>query len=101
MVAMSPTAWSSIKYNTGTGEAWIAESGKWMPIEETAKIAKGKYCIKMTALSGDWAAIRFEVGTGRSWQCRAGAWAEIAHASPAPVHQPVRATSSDDTKKQP
>ena len=101
MVAMSPTTWSSIKYNTGTGEAWLAQSGKWMPIEETAKIPKGRYCIKMAALSGDWAAIRFEVSTGQSWQCRGGAWVEIVHATPAPVDQPVNAKASDETKKEP
>lgn len=101
MVAISPTTWASIKYNTGTGESWIAQSGKWMPIEETTKILKGKYCIKMTALSNDWAAIRFEVNSGQSWQCRAGAWAEITHATASPLEQPVRAKSSDNTGKLP
>jgi len=99
MVAISPTAWSSIKYNTGTGAAWIAQSGKWMQIEETAEIPKGKYFIKMTALSNDWAAIRFEVSTGQSWQCRGGAWVEITHATAATVDQPAHAESSDETKK--
>jgi len=101
MVAISPITWSSIKYNTETGEAWVAQSGKWMPIEETAKIPKGKYFIKMTALSNDWAAIRFEVNTGQSWQCRGGAWAEITHATAAPADQPAHAKSSDEIKKQP
>jgi hypothetical protein len=101
LVAISSTTWSSIKYNTGTGEAWIAQSGKWMPVEETAKIPEGKYSIKMTALSNDWAAIRFEVNTGQSWQCKGGAWAEIPHATVAPVAQPVRAASSDEIKKLP
>ena len=101
MVVISPTTWSSIKYNTGTGEAWIAQSGKWMPVEETAKIPKGKYLIKMTALSNDWAAIRLEVNTGQSWQCRGGTWAEISHVTVAPVDQPVGAKPSDEIKKQP
>ena len=101
MVAMSATTWSAIEYNTGTGEAWIAQSGKWMPIEEPAKIPQGKYLIKMTALSGDWAAIRFEVNTGQSWQCRGGAWVEIAHATAPPVEQPADPKSSDKGKKQP
>jgi hypothetical protein len=101
MVAISPTTWSSIKYNTGTGEAWIAQNGQWKPVEETAKIPKGKYFIKMTALSNDWAAIRLEVNTGQSWQCRGGAWAEITHATAAPVAQPAQAKSTDETKKQP
>jgi hypothetical protein len=101
MVAISSTTWSSIKYNTGTGEAWIAQSGNWMPVEETAKIPIGKYSIKMTALSNDWAAIRLEVNTGQSWQCRAGAWAEIPQATAAPVDQPVQPESSDQSKKQP
>lgn len=101
LVAMSPTTWSSIKYNVGTGEAWLAQNGKWMPIEETAKIPKGKYCIKMTALSSDWAAIRFEVNTGQSWQCRAGAWVEITDATPAPGDQPANGKASGETKKNP
>ena len=101
MVAISPTTWSSIKYNTGTGEAWIAQNGKWMPIEEIAEIPIGTYSIKMTALSNDWAAIRLEVNTGQSWQCSAGAWAEISHATAAPVDQPVHVESSDETEKQP
>ena len=101
MVAMSPTTWESIKYNTGTGEAWIAQSGKWIPIEETAKIPNGKYCVKMTGLSGDWAAVRFEVSTGQSWQCRAGAWEEMTNATPTAVEQPAQKKAPGDTKKQP
>ncbi len=89
LVAMSPTTWSSIKYNTKTGEAWLAQSGKWVPIEEAAKIPKGEYAIKMIALSSDWAAIRFEVNTGQSWQCRGGVWVEITHDAAAPVDQPA------------
>ena len=98
MVAMSPTTWSSIKYHTETGEAWIAQSGKWVPIGDTVMIPKGKYVIKMTALSDDWAAIRLEVNTGQSWQCRGGAWAEITHATAAPVEPPAHAKSSDEIK---
>jgi len=101
MVAISPTTWSCIKYNTGTGEAWIAQSGKWMPIEETAKIPKGQYLVKMTALSNDWAAIRFEKSTGQSWQCRGGVWVEITHATAAPVDPPARTNSPDEIRKQP
>ena len=89
MVAISSNAWSSIKYNTGTGEAWIAQNGQWIPIGETAKIPRGKYVIKMTALSGDWAAIRFEAHTGQAWQCRGGAWVEMTHATTAPFDQPA------------
>ena len=101
MVAISPTTWSSIKYNTGTGEAWIAQSGRWMPIEDTAKIPRGKYFIRMTALSNDWAAIRLEVNTGQSWQCRGGVWAEMTHAAAAPVDPPGHAKPSDEVRKQP
>jgi hypothetical protein len=81
LVVASPTTWESIKYNTGSGEAWIAQAGKWMPIEDKTKIPQGKYSVKMMALTGDWAAIRLEVTTGKSWQCRAGAWMEMTHAT--------------------
>jgi len=101
MVAMSSTTWSAIKYNIGTGEAWIAQNGKWMPIEETAKIPIGKYLVKMTALSSDWAALRFEVSTGQSWQCKGGAWVEISPAAAAPIEQPAAPKSSEESKKQP
>ena len=62
---------------------------------------KGKYVIKMTALSGDWAAIRYEVNTGQSWHCRAGAWVEITLAPVEPIDQSANPTSSDETKEQP
>ncbi|TFH13160.1 MAG: hypothetical protein E4H02_12305 [Lentisphaerales bacterium] len=101
MVAISSTRWQALKYETRTGEAWIASSGKWMPIADTAKIPKGKYVIKMTALSGDWAAIRYEVNTGQSWHCRAGAWVEITLAPVEPIDQSANPTSSDETKEQP
>ena len=101
LVAISSTTWQAIKYETGTGEAWIAGSGKWMPIEDTAKIPKGKYVIKMTALSGDWAAIRYEVNTGQSWHCRAGTWVEITLAPVEPIDQSANPTSSDESKEQP
>ena len=100
MVAMSSTSWSAIKYNGGTGEAWLAQSGKWIPLEETAKIPKGKYLVKMTALSSDWAAIRFEVHSGRSWQCKGGVWVEISQELAAPVDQPAAPKASEDGKKQ-
>jgi hypothetical protein len=99
MVAISPTTWSSIKYNTGTGEAWIAQGGKWMPVEEAAKIPNGKYLVRMTALANDWAAIRLEVNTGQSWQCRGGTWAEITHATAASDGLPALLNSSDEIKK--
>lgn len=79
LVAVSPTTWESIKYNTGSGEAWIAQAGKWLPIEDKTKIPHGQYIVKMTALAGDWAALRLEVTTGQSWQCRAGVWVEMTH----------------------
>jgi hypothetical protein len=85
LVVASPTTWESIKYNTGTGEAWIAQAGKWLPIEDKTKIPQGKYIVKMTALAGDWAAIRLDVSAGRSWQCRAGAWVEMTHAPADPI----------------
>lgn len=100
MVAISATTWESIKYNIGTGEAWIAQGGKWMPVEEAAKIPNGKYLVRMTALANDWAAIRLEVNTGQSWQCRAGTWAEITHATAASEGLPARVNSSDEIKKQ-
>jgi hypothetical protein len=86
LVVASPTTWESIKYNTGSGEAWIAQTGKWMPIEDKTKIPQGKYIVKMMALTGDWAAIRLEVTTGQSWQCRAGAWVEMTHAPADSIH---------------
>ena len=101
VVAISSTTWQSIKYNTGTGEAWIARSGTWMPMEDAAEIPKGKYLIKMMALSNDWAAIRFEVNTGRSWQCRGNAWVEMTLATAEPVDHPADPKSSDEKKKQP
>ena len=99
LVVASPTTWESIKYNTGSGEAWIAQAGRWMPIEDKSKIPQGKYSVKMMALTGDWAAIRLEVTTGKSWQCRAGSGVEMTHAPAAPIYPPADTKLFDEGKK--
>jgi hypothetical protein len=101
LVAASPTTWESIKYNTVSGEAWIAQTGQWIPIEDKTKIPQGHYVVKMTILSADWAALRLDVTTGRSWQCRAGAWVEMMHAPAAPSDPPADPKLVDDGKKKP
>ena len=101
MVAISSTRWQAIRYETGTGKAWIAGSGKWAPIKDSAKIPKGKYVIKMIALSGDWAAIRYEVKTGQSWQCSAGTWKEITLGTVKPADQSANPKASDENREQP
>jgi hypothetical protein len=94
IVPMSATAWAAIKYNAETGESWSAYGGKWYKIEDEPGIPKGRYIIKMTALSNDWAAMRLEVKTGKSWQCQKGMWVEIAHAAMPPADVTVDTKSS-------
>jgi|GEM_PF-1417237 len=101
MVTMSPTIWSSIKYNTGTGAAWIAQNGKWLPLQDAEAIPEGEYVIKMTGLANDWAAIRFDVKTGQSWQCREHAWVEITHTTPEPAAEPATPKAAPAIKFKP
>ena len=85
LVPISSTRWASIKYNTGTGEAWTAMDGKWVVIEEEKGVARGRFVVKMTGLSEDWAALRLEITTGKTWQCRQGKWVEITHVTSEPA----------------
>jgi hypothetical protein len=94
MVAISGTAWESIKYNTETGEAWIALGGKWVEIEDEKSLPKGRYVIKLTGLSNDWSAVRMEVMTGASWQCRQGKWVTLTEAAPTPTPAPATNTAT-------
>ncbi|MFZ4394901.1 MAG: hypothetical protein ACOYOU_04660 [Kiritimatiellia bacterium] len=82
MVTMSGSAWIGIKYHTETGESWSSWNGKWVKIEDSAKLPKGRYVIRMTPLANDWAAVRLEVLSGKSWQCLQGKWVELTPATP-------------------
>jgi hypothetical protein len=80
-----PDDWEAVRINTATGQAWAAQGGKWVALNEPGEWPPqgepGTYQCHATYATGSksWYTLRFNVRTGDCWSLSGPNWKPIAN----------------------
>lgn len=69
--------WVVLKYDSSTGEGWLAEAGDWKPIEEVGVLPESQYQVLIQLAPDDikgYVAARIDSGNGITWWLKDNQW---------------------------
>ncbi|MFW1677188.1 hypothetical protein ACFVYJ_05325 [Pontibacter sp. JAM-7] len=73
--------WIVVRYDQVSGESWLAQSARWLPLEDQAQPASGDYEISLLRADQDkkgYVALRLDRLTGDSWWLNGTSWQRFA-----------------------
>ncbi len=73
--------WLVVRYDQVSGESWLAQTGQWIPLEETEFLPAGDYEISVLRADQDkkgYVALRMDRLSGDSWWLNGKRWQRFA-----------------------